>query len=465
MRAEGVSAVIVPAARPKRPGRTTPCSDGKGSDIGEGHVLGENGSHPVVGADCQYGPTRQRGSSMKRRILHSAIDKVYNWNNLVVSSRKVVANKGRAGVDGMSVERWRLKEEEHLQELRGRLMNDTYRSKPVLRRYIAKAGSRNKRRPLGIPAVADRVCQQACCNVLSPVFEEYFHEDSHGFRLGRSTRTAAKRVESLRKQGYRTVVDLDIKDFFGQVDREILMRLVKQVVKDRRVLGLLRGWLSAGVMEEGNLRYQISGTPQGGVVSPMLSNVYLTVLDNALAEHGYKFVRYADDVLILCRSEQQAAEALNHARAALGQLKLELNEEKTHISTFDKGFDFLGFHFGRRGRTIARKSLKAFYGKVRQTTKRQQGNKPVTAVIQALNPQLRGWANYHLEGRNVGKFKKLDKWIRKRLRSYIYKRWRVFKGPNANKPTKEEFERMGLCSLSKVIRPGALQLSLFPAPL
>lgn len=197
----------------------------------------------------------------------------------------------------------------------------------------------------------------------------------------------------------------------------------------------------------------------------MLSNVYLTVLDNALAEHGYKFVRYADDVLILCRSEQQAAEALNHARAVLGRLKLELNEEKTHISTFDKGFDFLGFHFGRRGRTIARKSLKAFYGKVRQTTKRQQGNKPVTAVIQALNPQLRGWANYHLEGRNVGKFKKLDKWIRKRLRSYIYKRWRVFKGPNVNKPTKEEFERMGLCSLSKVIRPGALQLSLFPAPL
>lgn len=401
---------------------------------------------------------------LKRRVVHSVIDKVYNWNNLEVASRKVVGNRGSAGVDGMSVVRWKEKEEEHLRELRRRLMNDTYRSKPVLRRYIPKPGSK-KQRPLGIPAVKDRVCQQTVQNVLSPVFEEYFHEDSHGFRPGRSTRTAAKRVEELRKQGYRHVVDLDIRDFFGQVDREILMRLVGQVVKDRRVLGLIRGWLTAGVLEEGNVRYQMSGTPQGGVISPLLSNVYLTVLDNALAEAGYRFVRYADDMLILCLSEKEAVEALNQAKAVLGRLKLELNEEKTRISSFDEGFDFLGFHFGKRGRSIARKSLKAFYGKVRKVTKRQQGDKPVTAVIKTLNPLLRGWSNYHCEGQNVGMFTRLDGWVRKRLRSYMYKRWRVFKWPRENKPTAEEFEWMGLFSLRKVLRPKPLQLSLFPAPL
>jgi RNA-directed DNA polymerase len=158
--------------------------------------------------------------SKMRRVVHSVIDKVYNWNNLLKASRKVVGNKGCAGVDGMNVTKWREKEEQHLRELRRRLMNDRYRSKPVLRRYIPKPGSA-KQRPLGIPAVIDRVCQQAVCSPLQPVFEEYFHEDSHGFRPGRSTRTAAHRVEALRKQGYRTVVDLDIRDFFGRVDRDI----------------------------------------------------------------------------------------------------------------------------------------------------------------------------------------------------------------------------------------------------
>jgi RNA-directed DNA polymerase len=201
------------------------------------------------------------------------------------------------------------------------------------------------------------------------------------------------------------------------------------------------------------------------VISPLLSNVYLTVLDNALAEGGYQFVRYADDVLILGRSEEEAAKALNHARAVLGRLKLELNEEKTRMSTFEEGFDFLGFHFGRRGRTIAGKALKAFYDKVREETRRQQGDKTVQTVIEALNPLLRGWANYHREGRNVGMFGRLDSWIRKRLRGYIHKRWRVYQWPKENKPTAEEFARMGLFSLRKVLRPESLQLSLFPAPL
>lgn len=399
----------------------------------------------------------------KRRVLHSAIDKVFNWNTLLVASRKVVRNKGSAGVDGMSVKQWRQKEENHLHELQWRLRKDTYLSKPALRRYIPKPGS-TKQRPLGIPAVTDRVCQQAVNNVLAPVFEQYFHEDSHGFRPGRSTHTAAKRVEALHKQGYSYAVDLDIRGFFDHVDHEILMKLVKRVVRDRRVLGLIRGWLKSGVMEEGNYRYTTSGTPQGGVISPLLSNIYLTPLDNALTDAGYQFVRYADDVVILCRDEEEAARALHHARTVLGRLKLELNEEKTSTRTFKEGFDFLGFRFTSRGRHIAGKSLKALYGKVREITKRQQADKPAISVIADLEPLLRGWGIYHKDGRNVGMFTHLDKWIRKRLRSYIYKRWRTFRGKDANKPNREEFERMGLFSLRSILRPAQLQLTLSPAP-
>jgi RNA-directed DNA polymerase len=399
----------------------------------------------------------------KHRVLHSVIDRVFNWNNLTIASRKVARNKGSAGVDGMSVKQWLKKEARHLQELQWRIMKDMYRSKPALRCYIPKPGS-TRQRPLGIPAVTDRVCQQSVHNVLAPVFERYYHKDSHGFRPERSTHTAAKRVEFLRKQGYDYAVDLDIKGFFDHVDHEILMKLVKQVVKDRRVLGLIRGWLRAGVMEEGKFRYTTSGTPQGGVISPLLSNIYLTPLDNALTEAGYQFVRYADDVVILCRSEEEAARALHHARTVLGRLKLELNEEKTSTRTFKEGFDFLGFRFTNRGRHIAGKSLKALYGKVREATKRLQGDKPVRTVIADLEPLLRGWGIYHREGRNVGMFTYLDKWVRKRLRSYIYKRWRTFQGPKANKPDREEFERMGLFSLRSILRPDQLQLKLSPAP-
>jgi group II intron reverse transcriptase/maturase len=293
-----------------------------------------------------------------------------------------------------------------------------------------------------------------------PVFEGHFHESSHGFRPGRSTRTAARQVERLRRLGYRHVLDLDIKRFFDQVDFEILLRLVRHVVKDRRVLGLIRGWLKAGVMEEGNIRYQTSGTPQGGVISPLLSNVYLTVLDNALESKGYRFVRYADDVLVMCQSEQEALEALSETRQILSKLKLELNEQKTQISSFGAGFDFLGYHFGRRGRTVASKSLRSLYSKVREITRRQQGDLPVAKVIENLAPVLRGWGNYHLEGRYNGLFTRLDRWVCNRLRSYIYKRWRVHHRINSG-PSKSEFERMGLVSLRKMIRPDMPQLQLF----
>lgn len=394
------------------------------------------------------------------KILHSVIDKVYNWGNLQRASAKVVANRGSAGVDGMDVKAWKAKQSEHLSTLRHRLIHNSYRSKAVKRTYIDKPGSR-KKRPLGIPAVVDRVCQQAVHGQLSPVFEQYFHPDSHGFRPKRSTHTAATRVQQLRRKGYGYVVDLDIRGFFDHVDREILMKLVGKVVKDRRVLGLIRGWLTAGVMEEGKIRYQTSGTPQGGVISPLLSNIYLTVLDNALAAKGHRFVRYADDVVIFCHERRQANDVLAYVRQVLCKLKLELNEEKTCVRSFSQGFDFLGFHFTRRGMKVSGKSLKGLYRKVREVTQRQQGDRPVQAVIDRLNPILQGWSNYHKRGRNVGLYTRLDRWVRKRLRAYVHKRWRTREGH----PSNREFAQKRLVSMRSIIRPSQdVQLMLFEAP-
>jgi RNA-directed DNA polymerase len=392
-------------------------------------------------------------------VIHSAIDKVYNWHNLKAASQKVMRNKGSGGIDNVSVKEWRKHEDRFLAILRGRLINKRYRSKPVKRVYIDKPGSK-KKRPLGIPVIMDRVCQQAVQNILSPLFEKLFHSDSHGFRPGRSTKTAAKRIEEMRRQGYRHVVDVDIKGFFDNVDHEILMKLVRRVVKDRRVLGLIRGWLKAGVMEEGEVRYLTSGTPQGGVISPLLSNIYLTPLDNALTEQGYRHVRYADDVLILCKTHEEAQEALECVRAVLIRLKLELNEEKTTLSNFEDGFDFLGFRFGKRGRGVGSKSLRSFHSKVRETTRRVQGDVPLGNIVENLNPIIRGWGNYHNEGRNVGLFTKLDKWVRNRLRSYHRKRWRDRRGTN-QKPSREELSEMGLISLRSILRPDECQLLLF----
>lgn len=394
-----------------------------------------------------------------KKILHSAIDKVYNWRNLKTASRKVMMNKGSGGVDGMSIEGWKMNEEVYLATLQRHLIHQEYQSKPVKRQYIDKPGSTEKR-PLGIPAITDRVCQQAVHNVLSPVFEAYFHDGSHGFREGRSTKTAAKKIEELRRQGYRVGVDIDIRSFFDRVDHDILMMLVRKVVKDRRVLGLVRGWLSAGVMEEGKVRFQTSGTPQGGVISPLLSNIYLTPLDNALEKAGYSFVRYADDGLILCRNEEDARSALECVKIELGRLKLELNEEKTKLVSFKEGFDFLGFHFGKGGRGVGAKSLKSLYRNVREITRRNQGDIPLERVIEKLNPILRGWGNYHREGRNVGLFSKLDKWVRNRLRSYVWKRW-INRAAFNVRPSKEDLERMGLFSLRSIVRPNELQLELF----
>ena len=358
------------------------------------------------------------------KTLHSVIDKVYSLANLRKASAKVCSNRGAPGIDGISVSQWKAHEEQNLGILRRQMIEDRCPALPVRRVEIPKPGKKGETRPLGIPCVPERVCQQAVLQQLAPVFEDLFFEDSHGFRPGRSTHTAAAKVEALRKAGYAHAVDLDIKNFFGTVDHDIMMRLVKQVVKDRRVLALIRGWLKAGVMHEGEIRYETSGTPQGGTISPLLSNIYLTPFDLELTKAGVRHVRYADDVVLLCKSREEAEAALQLARDLLSKLKLSLSEEKTKVTSFKEGFDFLGFRFQKSSRGVGNKSLRNFYEKVREATKRKQGNRPWPTLFDGLNPILRGWANYHRHGNNRGLFKTLDKWVRNRVRAYHRGRWR-----------------------------------------
>lgn len=392
--------------------------------------------------------------------LHSVIDKVYRIANLARASAKVCANKGAPGVDKVTVEAWKANEMTQLRQLHGALYADTYRSKPVRRVYIPKPGTK-KQRPLGIPVLTDRVCQQAVRQVIEPTFEEVFFEGSHGFRPGKSTHTARQAILENRKLGYRYVVDLDIANFFNEVDHDILMKLVRELVKDRRVLRLIRGWLTTGVMEEGNVRYAISGTPQGGVISPLLSNIYLTPFDRGLQAAGYVHLRYADDVLVLCRTREEAEIALEVAQELLSRLKLRLSLEKTVISSFQEGFDFLGFHFGKRYVGVGKKSMKAFYAKVRELTRRSQGDIPVELVINQVNPMIRGWADHYRYGNNTGLFRTLDKWVRNRIRAYLRGRWRD-RG-RWKVLSSEELDLKGLIRMERRISR-VHQLRLFESP-
>jgi RNA-directed DNA polymerase len=355
------------------------------------------------------------------RKFYSLIDKVYSLPNLREAWAEVKRNKGAAGVDRVTVERFEQHRNVYLHELHERLRRGTYTPPPVKRVYIPKADG--TQRPLGIPTVADRVAQQAVRRVLQPIFEEWvFLPCSHGFRPGRSTRTAVAQVEEHRKQGYRWVVDVDFKSYFDTLDHEILMAKVKEVVTDGSVLRLIRSWLTAGVMSDGQLTHQATGTPQGGVISPLLANIYLHALDKRLTDLGYRVVRYADDLVILCESANKAKTALGLLKqTAEGELKLTVHPVKTRITTFGKGFDFLGFTFRRQHRVARQKSLEKFKERIRELTLRQT-HLTTAEVIDQINPVIRGWGNYYRHGHMKSRFERLDEWIRERIRSCWLKR-------------------------------------------
>jgi RNA-directed DNA polymerase len=292
----------------------------------------------------------------------------------------------------------------------------------VRRVWIEKVGSREKR-PLGIPAVRDRVVQAALRHVIEPIFEREFAEHSYGFRPQRGCKDALRRVESLLAAGYRWVVDADLKSYFDTIPRERLMVRVRERIADGRVLALIESYLRAGVME-GLRDWQPTerGTPQGAVISPLLANLYLNGLDHHAARQGLEMVRYADDLVVLCRSEAEAERALATVRAWVEAEGLQMHAEKTRIVDAEApgGFDFLGYHFERGARWPRRKSLEKFKDAVRAQTRRTEG-RSLLAIIRGLNATLRGWFEYFKHS-HWTTFGRLDSWLRMRLRSILRRR-------------------------------------------
>ena len=360
------------------------------------------------------------GNGVKGGKWYSLMDKVFAPKTLQMAWTKVRANKGAAGVDGQSIERFAAKTELYLSELSAALREGTYRPQAVKRVDIPKGDG--KTRPLGIPTVKDRIVQQAVRLVVEPIFESGFAEGSYGFRPGRGCHDALREVDRLIKEGYTHVVDADLAAYFDSIPHDRLMARVEVKVSDGRVLDLIRGWLKADILKGLERWTPVQGSPQGAVISPLLANIYLDPLDVLMAGRGYRMVRYADDFVILCRSREEADAALVEVRAWVSENGLTLHPEKTHVGDCrqpGQGFEFLGYRFEAGRRFVRKKSLNKLKDSVRNKTRRTCG-KSLAHVIADLNPMLRGWFGYFKQAYRTT-FKDLDGFIRRRLRSLLLK--------------------------------------------
>lgn len=351
---------------------------------------------------------------------YSLIDKVYALATLGLAWTKVQANRGAAGVDGQSVDRFAAKAEFYLSELATALRDGSYRPQAVKRVEIPKGDGRT--RPLGIPTVKDRIVQQAVRLVIEPVFENGFCDGSYGFRPGRGCHDALREVDRLLQEGHTHVVDADLRSYFDTIPHERLMARVTAKVSDGRVLDLIRSWLEADILHGLERWTPAEGSPQGAVISPLLANIYLDPLDRLMAEHGYPMVRYADDFVILTRSHAEAEAALALVRAWVAENGLTLHPEKTRIANCRKkgnGFEFLGYRFERGRRHVRKKSLDKLKETIREKTRRTRGQS-VTVVVADLNRTLRGWFGYFKHA-HPSTFLELDQMIRRRLRAMLCK--------------------------------------------
>jgi RNA-directed DNA polymerase len=359
---------------------------------------------------------------MKGNQWFSLIDKVYADRTLELAWEKVKSNAGGSGVDNITVARFAKDCPRGLLGLKEQLRKASYQPLPVKRVWIPKPGT-NEKRPLGIPTVRDRIVQTALRSVIEPIFEHRFAEHSYGFRPGRGCKDALRRVQGLLNEGHTWIVDADLKAYFDTIPKDRLMSRVKERIADSRVLTLIRSYLDQGVMEELTLHEPTEkGTPQGAVISPLLANIYLDPLDHLLAACGVQMVRYADDFVLLCRSEGEAKAALARVQTWVTDNGLTLHPEKTHIvdATQPGGFDLLGYHFERGYKWPRRKALDRFKDKVRALTPRTSGES-MEVTVTKLNDMLRGWFGYFKHSHRTT-FPRLDGYIRGRLRSILRKR-------------------------------------------
>lgn len=354
---------------------------------------------------------------------YSLIDKVYAPATLELAWTKVEANKGAAGVDGQSVDRFAAREDVYLSELSTAVREGSYRPQAVKRVEIPKGDGRM--RPLGIPTVKDRIVQQAVRLVIEPIFEIGFCEGSYGFRPGRGCHDALREVDRLLKEGYTHVVDADLQSYFDTIPHGRLMARIEERVSDGRVLDLIGGWLKADILQELERWRPTVGSPQGAVISPLLANVYLDPLDRLMAERGCHMVRYADDFVILTRSHVEAEAALALVRTWVEANGLRLHPEKTRIANCRKkgnGFEFLGYRFERGRRHVRKKSLAKLKETIREKTRRTRGQS-LKVVVDDLNRTLRGWFGYFKHA-HPSIFLELDQMIRRRLRAMLRKQAR-----------------------------------------
>jgi len=395
--------------------------------------------------------TRLTSGELADRVWFRLWDKTYAPANLQSAFQKVWRNDGCAGADAQTVAHFARQTEAELARLQTQLRDGTYRPQPVRRVWLPKPGS-PEQRPLGIPAVRDRVVQAALRHVVEPIFETEFAEHSYGFRPGRGAKDALRRVDTLLKAGHDWVVDADLKSYFDTIPHDRLLALVKARVADGPVLALVESFLRAGVLEElKGWQPTERGTPQGGVISPLLANLYLDPFDQQMARAGWELVRYADDFVILCRSEAEAQAALRQVRDWVKAAGLVLHPEKTRIVNAAQrgGFDFLGYHFERGLRWPRTKSLLKLKDRLRAKTRRKDG-RSWQAIVADVNRTLRGWYGYFQHSRR-SVFTTVDGYVRRRLRSLLEKRRgkvRQGQGTANNRWPNAWFAQSGLLSLA-----------------
>lgn len=380
-------------------------------------------------------------------------DKVFSERNLWRSFQKVASKGGAAGVDHVTVEEFARQLPESLWAVSDQLRNGTYRPQAIRRVHIPKPGT-TETRPLGIPSVRDRTVQAAIVNVIEPIFERDFAEQSYGFRPGRGCKDALRRVDELLKAGYTHVVDADLKSYFDTIPHEPLLKRIQEKVADGSVLELIRSFLEARIMDETAEWTPEAGAPQGAVLSPLLSNIYLDPLDHLMARQGYQMVRYADDFVILCRTDQEAQQALELVKQWVAKNGLTLHPTKTRIvDVRQEGFDFLGYHFRASYRKPRKKSVQKLKDSLRAKTRRTSGQS-LECVIADVNRTLKGWFNYFQHSRRWA-FPEIDSWIRQRIRAILKKRMKrpgYPKGDDYHRWSNAFFTKLGLFNLATAHR-------------